>query len=113
MITPSVNCQIQSTKSKNLFGEEALSAKKEAWCCVVKLVSSSERTSVRADSSASRGAGDEIVSSSRLLFLPVVKIEIGDKVTVAGLELLVSSIRHRFSVRGALDHFQVDLTSWV
>ncbi|NQZ53221.1 MAG: hypothetical protein HRT93_03095 [Piscirickettsiaceae bacterium] len=112
MIRPSVTCQIQSSKSTDLYGQEKLAKPRQALCSVVRLVVSREKTSVRADSSASRGKIDEIVSTSRLLFLPTTKINLGDKVEIADITLKVDSKNIRFSVNGRVDHVQVDLVAW-
>lgn len=113
MIKPNVACKIQSVDSFDLYGEEKLSPVVPARCSVVRLIVRSEKTSVRADSSASGGAADELTSTSRLLFLPRTKINIGDKVEIHNIELRVETIHPRFDVRGRHDHNEVDLTVWV
>lgn len=112
MIKPNVSCQIESVTSRDLYGAEKLSKPRQSFCNVVRLVNLSVKTSVRADSSASRGSSEEIQSTSRLLFLPIEKIDIGDKVEIAGFTLKVDSIQPRFTVAGAHDHNEVDLVRW-
>jgi len=112
MINPNVACKIQHPLAHDVYGEEQLSAPVGAVCNVVRLVVRSEKTSVRADSSASGGAADELTSVSRLLFKPLVKISIGDKVTVHNIELKVETLHPRFDVRGRHHHNEVDLTIW-
>lgn len=89
-----------------------MSAPDKAKCNVVRLIVRSEKTSVRADSSASRGAGEELTSVSRLLFLPTVQLSIGDRVTVHGVQLKVETMHPRFDVRGRHHHNEVDLMIW-
>ena len=112
MIVPSVSCTIARLVGADIYGKETMSAPVPSLCSVVKLSASSEKTSVRADSSASRGMAQEKTHSARLLFLSTEDISEDDRVTVAGLSLKVKTIEFRFDVRGVLDHLQVDLNSW-
>lgn len=115
MFVPNVKCVITKLGSKfDIHGKQiregdALSE----LCAIVKLNGKSEKTSVRADSSASRGAADEMQYDARLLFTKFSKIEIGDKVELLGFVLRVESRFPRLTVHGALDHYQVDLSIWV
>ena len=70
------------------------------------------KTSIRADSSASKGQATEITALARILFLPNENIGPRDKVAVSGYELEVESVYPRHDVNGQLDHLQVDLKRW-
>lgn len=78
----------------------------------MKLTSTSEATSVRTDSSASRGASREIVADARLLFPQGSEVKIDDRVDVLGHSLKVVSVFPRQALGGRLDHYQVDLMVW-
>ena len=82
-------------------------------CAVVKLEQTSEKSSVRADTSASRGNANEITAAARLLFLPPVDIAMDDIVVIRGIKLKVVNKQTRFDVFGRHDHNQVDLNAWV
>lgn len=112
MLIPQVSCKIEQATKRDLYGKESLSKPFFTWCSIVRLINASEQSSVRADSSASRGKADEITSQSRILFKPNESISMGDKVTVGGLSLEVSVVHQRYDVRGRLDHLQVDLDKW-
>lgn len=112
MIRPSVKCTIERTAGYDVYGKPALSAPMTTRCSVVRLSSESIKTSVRADSSATRGAARETEMIARLLFLPSVGISVGDRVTVSGLSLKVAGVQPRFNIQGRLDHNQVELSAW-
>jgi hypothetical protein len=77
-------------------------------CSVVKLEVSSVASSVRADSSASRGAAEQEEAAANLLFPPNVKIAIDDIVVVANVRLRITMTHQRFhAVTGSLDHIEV------
>jgi hypothetical protein len=78
-------------------------------CGVVSLMASRQKSSVRADSSASRGAVDERVADSKILFLPGVDIRIGDKVDIHDFSLQVTGLHPRYNMAGRMDHLEVDL----
>lgn len=115
MLYPNVACTItRMTGLFNDYGEAKPEPYKvvETMCGLVKLLEQTEKSSVRADSSASRGFADEITTDARLLFLPTEDILVGDKVTVATIELRVTGKFPRFDVMGRHDHFQVDCMRW-
>lgn len=112
MITANVACQISRLKSYDLYGKEVLKPVQKTKCAVVKLIFSNLPTSVRADSSASRGFAEEIQSDARLLFNETADIQINDKVEIAGGMLRVITRHIRYNVSGQIDHIQVDLKTW-
>lgn len=107
-----VPCDITPTVGYDIHAKEQLGDSYRAKCAVVKLTSVSEATSVRTDSSASRGSAREIVADARLLFGPKTKINIDDKVDVMGFSLKVLSIFPRLTIGGRHDHNQIDLAIW-
>lgn len=79
---------------------------------VVHLNLMSQDSSVRADSSASRGAADELVSEAKFLFTKMADIAIDDLVEIDGIKVEVSAVMPRYNVRGKLDHYEVDGRIW-
>lgn len=104
--------KVTPTVGVDIYGKEQLGVSYTAKCAVVKLTQASEKTSVRTDSSASRGAAHEITADARLLFPPSSGVKIDDKVEVHGFSLKVISVFPRVSVTGRYDHDQVDLNVW-
>lgn len=76
----------------------------------VNMQTGAQKTSVRADSSASRGAGDELaVMRGKILVVRYVAIDIGDKFEFEGVNYRVSRKHIRRAVAGAIDHIECDL----
>ena len=76
----------------------------------VNLAVGADKTSVRADSSASRGAADELAAvRAKILVVPYVPIEIGDRFVFEGVNYQVSRKHIRRSVAGVVDHVECDL----
>lgn len=101
-------CLIEKLSGFDEFGQPALSKKIKSRCSIVKLAVQDLRTSVRTDTSATGGNAHEYAADSRLLFNLDAPIDIGDKVTVAGVTLKVDAKFVRNSVNGNGHHWQVD-----
>lgn len=83
---------------------------------IIYLRSKTEISSVRTDSSASRGAAEETTSDARFLFRPHERINKGDlvEISVGGVEatIEIDMIRPMLDVDGVLHHLQVDGRHW-
>ncbi|CAO3459770.1 hypothetical protein [Azospirillum argentinense] len=101
-------CQIIPAGLFDEYGTPALGAAQDALCAVVKFDLAAAKTSVRTDSSASRGTAEEIVPAIRLLFPTLYPIRIGDRVRLFGALVEASSVQPRLAVSGEHDHNQVD-----
>ncbi|PZR92254.1 MAG: hypothetical protein DI537_13790 [Stutzerimonas stutzeri] len=76
----------------------------------VNMLIGAEKTSVRADSSASRGSTDEMVATrAKILIANYVVCAIGDRFEFEGATYLLTSRHVRRSVMGNVDHFECDL----
>tara|TARA_R110000851_G_C13102760_1_gene569252 strand:- start:34057 stop:34401 length:345 start_codon:yes stop_codon:yes gene_type:complete len=111
-MTPNVRCTVSKAGEPDIYGQYTMSDPVDALCAVVSLNIKSLKTSVRADSSASRGTAKETISESKLLFSTGVDVTIGDKVTLNGLDLEVSEIEMRYDVSGNYDHNEIGLIAW-
>lgn len=113
MFLPNVNCEFAKVRGFDAFGEIEHSTWKKARCGIVRLELETSRTSVRTDSSGSKGGALEDDVTSRLLFPAGVSLAANDKVRIKiGREtftLTVTSIFPRHAISGRLDHWQVDL----
>ena len=78
----------------------------------MKLTISSEKSSVRADSSASRGNAMELVANLKILFLPTVKIDIDDTLELNNCQFRVLGLVPRSDVNGRPDHIEVLANIW-
>ncbi|RWB95536.1 MAG: hypothetical protein EOQ56_27690 [Mesorhizobium sp.] len=75
----------------------------------VDLTQKTLKTSVRADSSATRGSADETVSTTVILIDKSMKPKNGDKFEFEGTSYEIVSTHPRKRVTGVLDHFECAL----
>lgn len=111
-LRPTVPCTVRPSVGVDMYGKELLGEAFPAKCAIVRLVDASERTSVRTDSSASRGRAREIQSDARLLFPPGSTVKIDDQVELLGSTLKITSVFPRYDVQGRFHHYQVDGMIW-
>lgn len=113
MLKPNLKLTHEALTGRDVYGAETFAAKRTEGCCIVKLKEISQKTSVRTDASATRGYADEFASSSRLLVLPSTQVQIGDRISIVGVTLRVTSKFPRHDVEGRLDHYEVEGSPWV
>ncbi|NIH77424.1 hypothetical protein FHV99_004676 [Ochrobactrum sp. P20RRXII] len=111
MFTPNLKGWMQSSTGYDVNAEKIYGAQRECPYATVSMKIDLQKTSVRADSSASRGAADEIATTRTKILVPTyVTASFGDRfVSVEGYRFLVQSVHPRYSVGGRLDHYEIDL----
>lgn len=112
LFQPNLDCQIRRLSATNVYGEEELGQPVSARCAVIKLRRFVETSSVRADSSASRGTAREIQIEGKLLFPYDTVILENDQVEVSGMKVRVIGVFLRHDLRGNPDHQEVEVSSW-
>jgi hypothetical protein len=112
MLPPRNVCSIEKPLGKNIHGEPTFAPAIAERCSIVKSKERIMNTTVRADSSASRGYGDEFVNENDILLTPKTSAKPQDRITVAGIALRIISLRPQFDVWGVLDHYVVEGRSW-
>lgn len=117
MFAPNLDCWItkQDAVSHNLYGEqEHVPPRIKERCALIRARASVEDTTVRADSSASRGHAEEVTSANRVMLTSKTKALVNDKIEIAGLPALRITMMHpRYDVVGRLDHYEVEGEAWV
>lgn len=114
LFRPNLKGQAQKRLGLNGFGEAMLGPLQDIALAIVEFKVTATKTSVRADSSASRGSVLETESAATLLlpagvaYTPVM----GDKLVVNGFELRIRGVAPMFNLTGALDHYQVTCGAW-
>ena len=101
--------------SYDASGERILGTPFTTTVAIVGLTQSTAPTNLGSSTSglsASRGSAWENAASTRFLLYPDVTINIGDRLTVAGMDLRISSRFPRFDIDGVLDHIQIEATPW-
>ncbi len=113
MFRPNQTCRIQLASGKtDLYGQPTPGRTITERCAVVKLLLTNEKSSVRADSSASRGNANEMQAVSVVLLAPTTRAAIDDILEIAGHKLRIMGYFPRFDVTGRLDHVQVEAHVW-
>jgi hypothetical protein len=112
MLIPNLSLTYKKRLATDLYGTESLGVQASERCAIVKLRYEAQHTTVRADSSGSRGYAAEFAASTKILVLKDTAIEIGDQITVQGIVLRVVSKFPRHSVIGLLDHFELTGVPW-
>lgn len=113
MFRPNTFCYVSQRTGFDDWGRETYVGRQRVPCSLVRLKVMKESTSVRADSSASRGRAKETNSESIVLLPPSHDIEIGDRLEILGFQLEVNSITPRLDIMGRHDHNEVGLLKWV
>lgn len=113
MFRPNLPCRIQLSSGKNdVYAQPIPGSQVSERCAVVKLIISNEKSSVRADSSASRGNAMEEEAMSVILLQSTTKANIDDIVEVSGVKLRIKAKHARYDVSGRLDHYEIQATFW-
>lgn len=115
MFVPNRTCRVKLGKGvSDLYGQPK--SANRAWsverCSVVHLRVSSEKSSVRADSSASRGNAMEAVGDLKILFTAKSKIGMDDIIEINAQKFRVTGIEPRFNVVGQIDHIEIVAAIW-
>lgn len=109
MFRPNQKALLSKIIGRDLHAREIYSDKVSIEIAVVKLEMSAAKTTVRADSSASRGSAEETVVDGKIIVSPSLNIHRGDRVEIHSNSYSVAVIHPRFDVWGRLDHQEVDL----
>lgn len=113
MFNPTLPITIEvSSDETDVYGQPKLARVVKERCSVVSLTQRSKKTSVRADSSATRGNATEIEADGVLLLSPVTAAGVDDVATVAGQRVRIVSISQQFDLNGRLDHHEVSVVHW-
>ncbi|QIG69078.1 hypothetical protein EVB78_045 [Rhizobium phage RHph_N1_15] len=108
MFTPNLTGSLMRKTGRNLDGEETYGTPVGIGLSIVNLATSSQKTSVRSDSSASRGQADEMVAE-RGKILTKETVAVDDLLSLSGSVFRILGMHPRYTVMGALDHNEVFL----
>ncbi len=112
MFKPNQFCFVRARDGYDQFGMAKFGLRKKERCAIVKMIQKSDKTSVRADSSASRGNAREIVADLVILLEPKTSATHDSIIEFRGDMYVVKSIHERFDIRGKHDHNEVACTYW-
>lgn len=101
---------ISTLKGYDVHAREIYSPRRVCPFAIVTLEIGAEKTSVRTDSSASRGSADEMtVERGKILIANYVDVKINDRFEFEGVTYKIISKFARRSVAGLIDHYECDL----
>ena len=113
MFRPNQNCFIQKSSGKtDVYGMPVPGAKVKERLAIIELNIASEKSSVRADTSASRGNAQELEVVSKFLLAKTTAAQINDILIYGGHSFRVKSMFPRHDLQGSLDHYEVTCTFW-
>ena len=112
LFKPNLDCLLRERTGTNVYGEETLGQAVKSRCSIIQLKIQSLKSSVRADSSATRGSAREVTAEGTLLFPTTSPVKLDDQVEVAGYKLRVVSVFPRHNLQGVFDHLEVEVTVW-
>lgn len=112
MYRPNTTGMLSRADAKNEFAERSYSDPVEVACAVVFLKTMIVKTTVRSDSSATRGNAEELTAQAKVLFSPSTDVKMNDKFEKDGVALRVVGVQPRRAVTGKLDHIEVDMEAW-
>lgn len=105
-------CRLQLSSGNDVYGQPLPFIYRKERCAVVKLVLTSTRSTVRADSSATRGNARELQAQSIILLSPRTHAHINDIIEIGDVRLRIEGIFARHDVLGRLDHYEINAAVW-
>lgn len=113
MFTPNRKCRARiSDGQTDLYGQPVPGLWTTEGCSVVRMIITNEKTSVRADSSASRGNAMELLADLKILMTTKTLVNIDDILELDGYQFRVLGREPRRDVLGRLDHIEVSANIW-
>ncbi|GAA0353338.1 hypothetical protein L9H26_18750 [Morganella psychrotolerans] len=103
----------RKSEKTNMYGEPALSFAGKSPVGFVRFIESYDKSSVRADSSASRGKADIDLFDAVIIFPKTANLKIDDVLLIEGVKLEVKRVHNRFGLRGKPGHYEVGADLWV
>ena len=102
-----VDCLVSRPAGFNGFGQPIVGTPVKTKCAVVKHEIAAQQSTVRADSSSTKGHATEEIANFIGLFPTQYIIKLNDIVELYGVKFKVTSIEAKVSVMGKVDHNEV------
>lgn len=102
-----VKCKISRAIGFDGFGQPKFSDQQDIYCAIVKHEVSTQQSTVRADSSSTKGHAYEDIANFIGLFQPNEIINKEDVLEALGAKFRIIGIHTRLTVTGKLDHYEV------
>jgi hypothetical protein len=112
MLNSNGTCTVEKVTGFTINGEPKFGSPTREPIAVIRLARMMTRTTVRADSSSSRGHGDEKTAQSKVLLSGETIADLGDRLVVLGAQLRIIEMRPRLDISGYVDHYETDCELW-
>lgn len=113
LFNPNTTCVIIKNEGYNMYGEQTYSKERITEnCAVLDAKRSVKKSSVRADSSASRGNAQEVIADFWLILEQDTVAEIDDLIEVRGVRVKIVDMIPRYGLDGHHDHTEVACQMW-
>jgi hypothetical protein len=113
MFRPNRKCRLLvNSGESDLYGQPKPGRWVTEGCSLVRQRVTADKSSVRADSSASRGNAREIVADVVILMTTVTQANIDDVIAFGQSQFRITGKEPRYDVRGQLDHYEIQASIW-
>ena len=113
LFNPNTTCVLIKNTGYNAYGEQTYSKEPITEpCALLDAKRSMKKSSVRADSSASRGNAQEITADFWLILLPTTEAEIDDLIEIHGTRVKIIDLIPRYGLDGHHDHTEAMCQMW-
>lgn len=110
MFIPNRTCGLRRKgETYTVFGQVEYGAIETIKFALVRFDTKTEDSTVRADSSATRGNIKEFHASGRVMVKPNVNPSWGDLLIIDTKVFVIKEVEPRYNVLGKLDHYELDL----
>lgn len=109
---PNTTCVIIKNTGYTVYGEPMRSGRTTEPCAVLNAGKNMKKSSVRADSSASKGNAIEVVADYWLILMPDTVAELDDLIEVHGIQVKINRLIPRYGLDGHHDHTEALCSMW-
>lgn len=113
LFNPNATCVIIKNEGYNAYGEQIFAKEGVTEnCAVLNAKRSVKKSSVRADSSASRGNAQEVIADFWLILEQDTVAEIDDLIEIHGTRVKIVDMIPRYGLDGHHDHTEAACQMW-
>lgn len=112
LFKPNQDCLLRRRVERNVYAEEVLGPPIKTRCTIVSLDVRIESSSLRADTSATKGNAREMIAEGKVLLPPDALARVNDQLEVDGFKLRIVGLLPRRDIAGNLDHLQATVSMW-
>ena len=112
LFNPNQTCIIIKNVGYNIYGEPVREERITERCALLNASGSMKKSSVRADSSASRGNALEKTADYWLILTASTKAELDDLIEIHGVRVKINQLIPRYSLAGKHDHTEAYCSMW-